>query len=75
MSPREGEPDVGGDYEAYRSSHPWEDHGTPLSGEHSYPEQPTSAPGPRHVSADIQTQARSFPGQRPGQASTQVSMS
>ena len=39
------------------------------------PEKPTSAPGPRRLSADIQTQARSFPGQRPGQVSTQVSMS
>ena len=37
------------------------------------PEKPTSAPGPRRLSADIQTQAQSFPGQRPGQVSTQVS--
>ena len=29
-----------------------------------YPEKPTSAPGPRRLSADIQTQAQSFPGQR-----------
>ena len=38
-----------------------------------YPEKPISAPEPRHLSSDIQTQARSFPGQRPGQVSTQVS--
>ena len=29
-----------------------------------YSEKPTSAPDPRHLSADIQTQARGFPGQR-----------
>ena len=42
---------------------------------HSYPEKPTSAPHPRHLSTDIQTQARSFPGQRPGRVSPQVSTS
>ena len=40
-----------------------------------YPEKPTSAPDPRHLSTDIQTQAQSFPRQRPGRVSTQVSMS
>ena len=40
-----------------------------------YPEKPISAPDPRPLSTDIQTQARSFPGRRPGPACTQVSTS
>ena len=40
-----------------------------------YPEKPTAAPDPRPLSTDSQTQARSFPGRRPGRVCTQVSTS
>ena len=42
---------------------------------HSYPEKPTSAPDPRPLCTDMQTQALSFPEQRPGRVSRQVSTS
>ena len=42
---------------------------------HGHPGKPTSAPDPRNLSTDIQTQARRFPGQMPGRVSPQVSMS
>ena len=45
---------------------PQEGHGAP-SEKSTLPREATSAPDPRHLSADIQMQARSFPGQRPGQ--------
>ena len=75
MRPREGEPGKKKDYEPYCSTDPWEGHGTPLREQHNYPEKSTSTPDPRHLSTDIQTQAWSFPGQRPGLVSTLVSMS
>ena len=75
MRPREGEPGKKKDYEPYCSTDPWEGHGTPLRGQHAYPEKPTSAPDPRHLSADIQMEVQVFPGLRPSQVSTQVSKS
>ena len=47
----------------------------PLPEDGTYPEKPTSAPDPRPMSTDIQTQARSFPGRRTGPVPTQVSTS
>ena len=75
MSTREGELVRGKDEEPYLSTDPWEGHGTPLREQHNYPEKSISAPDPRHLSTDIQMQARSFSGQKPGRVSTQVSMS
>ena len=40
----------------------------PHSEEGTSPREATSAPDPRHLSTDIQTQAQNFPGQRPGQS-------
>ena len=42
---------------------PQEGHGAP-SEKSTLPREATSAPDPRHLSADIQRRARSFPGQR-----------
>ena len=75
MSTRGGELVRGKDQEPYLSPDPWQGLATPVREKHGYPEKPTSAPDPRHLSTDIQTQAQSFPGQRPGRVSTQVSMS
>ena len=50
--------------------------GKPTQRTARFPERPTPAPDPRHLSTDTQTQARSFQTEdRPGQASTWVSMS
>ena len=57
---------AGGETQSPPQPQPWEGHGAP-SEKSTLPRAATSAPDPRHPSADIQTQVRSFPGQRPGQ--------
>ena len=64
---------AGGETQSPLQSQLREGHGTP-SEKSTLPRAATSAPDPRHLSTDIQMQARSFPGQRPGWVSTQVSM-
>ena len=57
---------AGGETQSPLQSQHREGHGTP-SEKSTLPREATSAPDPRHLSTDIQMQARSFPGQRPGQ--------
>ena len=54
---------AGGETQSPPQPQPREGHGAP-SEKSTLPRAATSAPDPRHLSADIQTQARSFPGQR-----------
>ena len=54
---------AGGETQSPLQSQHREGHGTP-SEKSTLPRAATSAPDPRHLRADIQTQAWSFPGQR-----------
>ena len=54
---------AGGETQSPPQPQPREGHGAP-SEKSTLPRAATSAPDPRHLSADIQMQARSFPGQR-----------